>query len=63
MRGRRDTCSILMGDLREEDHLEDSGVDGRITLKWIFKIGVGEGWTELICLRIGTGGGRLRMRE
>jgi len=39
MRGRRDTCSILMGDLREEDHLEDSGVDGMITLKWIFKIG------------------------
>jgi hypothetical protein len=43
--------------MRERDHLEDRGVDGRIILRWIFRkwdVGV---WTGLIWLRIGTAGG------
>jgi len=47
------------GNLRESDHLEDKGVDGRIILRWTFSkwaLGV---WTGLIWLRIGTDSGHL----
>ena len=32
---------LWWGNLRERDHLEESGVDGRVILKWVF-----EKWDE-----------------
>jgi len=29
------------GNLRERDHMEDPGIDGRIILRWIFRKGDG----------------------
>jgi hypothetical protein len=28
---------LWWGNMRERDHLEDTGVDGRIILKWTFR--------------------------
>jgi hypothetical protein len=47
------------GILRERDHLGNQGVDGRITLTWIFRKWDVEVWTGSNWLRIGTGGGHL----
>jgi hypothetical protein len=55
--GKREVhTGFWWGDLREDDHLGDPGVDGRIILKWIFKKWDGA-WTGLSWLRIETGGG------
>ena len=43
------------GNLRERDHLGDTGVDGRIILRWIFRNGMwgygldraGSGWGQV----------------
>jgi len=33
---KRGAYRVLMGNLRERDHLENPRVDGRVILKWIF---------------------------
>jgi hypothetical protein len=45
--GERGAYRILVGDLREGDHLGDPGVDGRIILKCIFKKWDVGAWTGL----------------
>jgi hypothetical protein len=45
------------GNLRERDHLEYPGVNGRIILRWIFRKWDVGAWMGLIWLRIGMGGG------
>ena len=45
------------GNLRERDQLEDTGVDGRIIFRWIFRKWDVGACTGLSWLRIVTGGG------
>ena len=55
----RGAYRVWWGNLREKDHFEDPGVDGRIILRWIFRKWDMGAWTGLSWLRIGTGGGHL----
>jgi hypothetical protein len=47
------------GNPRERDLLDDSGIDGRIILRGIFRKWDGGAWTGLSWFRIGTVGGHL----
>jgi len=47
------------GNLNERNHLGDPGVDGRIILRWTFRMWDVEVWTGSSWLKIGKGSGRL----
>jgi len=56
----RKVCTgFWWGNLRERDHLEVPGVDGRIILRWIFTKWDVEAKTGSSWLSIWTGGGHV----
>jgi hypothetical protein len=57
--GKGDVYTGSWGNLRERDHLEDPGIDGRIILRWIFRKWDVAVWTGSSWRRIGTGGRHL----
>jgi hypothetical protein len=56
MGDRTTAYRVWWGNLRGSDRMEDPGIDGKIILKWIFKVGLGGGaCTGLTWLRTRTG--------
>jgi hypothetical protein len=47
----RGVYRVLVGNLRERDHLEDPGVNGRIILRWIFGNWEVKVWTVSFSIR------------
>jgi hypothetical protein len=59
-RERGGNCTgFWLESLKERDHSEDQGVDGKMRLEWILGRLAGGMWNGLTWLRIGTGGGLL----
>jgi len=45
--------------MKENDHSEEVGVDGKIILEWILRKRGGDVWTGFMWLKVGTSGGCL----
>jgi hypothetical protein len=59
MRESRGVNRVLVRNLKERNHLVDSGVDGMIILRWIFRKWDVKVWTVTMWLFTGTVGGHL----
>jgi hypothetical protein len=53
---RRKCTTFWWESLKERDHSEDQGVDGRMSLEWILGRLAGRVWSGFTWLRKGTGG-------
>jgi hypothetical protein len=56
---RKGLSRVLVKKPEGRDHLGDTGVDGRIILRWILRKWDVRVWTGSSWLRIGTGSGLL----
>jgi len=57
--GRGKASRVLGGRRKGRDYLEDTGVDGEIVLRWVFRYWYSEVWTGSSWLRIGKDGWNL----